>query len=125
MANLSIPAVDDLAPHPVPAARWQGVAVRRVDVGRGSHHRRDDGGARARTGLVQFAQAQIEAAQQRDIITEGDARRLLAYLTPSHQDGAVDTSAAQLFNEAIDDPSSRLGDGATTQRARNHGAPGC
>src|SRR4051812_50148266 len=55
---------------------------------------RDDIGA----DPMKFAEAQIEAAQDREVISDADARRLLAYLKlGSGQEDEGEGSAAQLF----------------------------
>lgn len=100
---------DDLWPAPWPTARppfarlaaagmgeFYGATIRQLDI-----QRQESAGY-----PVKFAQAQIEAAQARDIITDRDARRLLAYLNSGQQGGEGHSSAAKLFNEALDDPSS-------------------
>lgn len=58
---------------------------------------------------VKFAEAQIEAAQDREVITDADARRLLAYLALGRDEGEPnegERSAAQLFEATLDDPNS-------------------
>jgi hypothetical protein len=55
-----------------------------------------------------FAKAQIDAAQDRHTISDGDARRLLAYLSLGSEEGtrSEGMSATQLFDAALDDPTS-------------------
>jgi hypothetical protein len=72
-----------------------GATIRRLE----EHLRRTGGDARA------LGQLMVEIAETREIITVRDSSRLLEYVAGREGDGESRT-AAELFQEAMDDPSS-------------------